>query len=155
MAEIRQIQRAEFECAMEIAWKTFLEFEGDVYTKEGVKSFYEFIHDPLLEKMFLLGEYLIFGAFINGRMVGIAGIRNKSHLSLLFVEKEYHKIGVGSALVFSAFRHSREQYKEYQFSVNASPYAVEFYHKLGFQDTAGEITKDGVIYTPMCYVMTP
>lgn len=123
MAEIRQIQRAEFERAMEIAWKTFLEFEGDVYTKEGVKSFYEFINDPLLEKMFLLGEYLIFGAFIEGKMVGIAGIRNKSHLSLLFVEKEYHKMGVGSALVFSAFRYSREQYKEYRFSVNASPYA--------------------------------
>jgi GNAT superfamily N-acetyltransferase len=153
MVEIRQIQRTEFERAMEIAWKTFLEFEGDIYTEEGIKSFYNFIRDPLLEKMFLLGEYLIFGAFVAGKMVGIAGIRNKSHLSLLFVDKEYHKIGVGSALVFSAFQYSFEQYKEYRFSVNASPYALGFYHKLGFKDTADQITKDGVIYTPMCYTI--
>lgn len=155
MAEIRQIQRAEFENALEIAWKTFLEFEGNIYTKKGVKSFYEFIHDPLLEKMFLLGEYLIFGAFIDEKMVGMAGIRNKSHLSLLFVDKEYHRMGVGSALVFSAFHYCKKQYKESIFSVNASPYAVEFYHKLGFRDIAGEVTKDGVIYTPMRYIMTP
>lgn len=154
MAEIRLIRRTEFERAMEIAWKTFLEFEGDIYTEEGIKSFYEFINDPLLERMFLLGEYLIFGAFIDKTMVGIAGVRNRNHLSLLFVEKEYHRMGVGSALVFSAFRYSKEQYKEYGFSVNASPYAVGFYHKLGFQDTAGQITKDGVIYTPMRYSIT-
>lgn len=154
MAEIRQIQRTEFERALEIAWNTFLEFEGDIYTEEGVKSFYNFIRDPLLEKMFLMGEYLIFGAFVDGKMVGIAGVRNENHLSLLFVEKEYHKMGIGSALVFSAFQHSFEQYKADCFSVNASPYALEFYHKLGFKDTANQITKDGVIYTPMCYTIT-
>lgn len=153
MVEIRQIQRTEFDRAMEIAWKTFLEFEGDIYTQEGINSFYNFIKDPLLEKMFLLGEYLIFGAFLNGQMIGIAGVRNKTHLSLLFVEKEYHKMGVGSALVYSAFQFSFEQYKEYHFSVNASPYALEFYHKLGFQDTAAQEMKDGVIYTPMCYTI--
>lgn len=154
MAEVRQIHREEFEPAMEIVWKTFLEFEGDIYTEEGIKSFYDFINDPLLKRMFLLGEYLIFGAFVDGKIVGVAGIRNKAHLSLLFVKKEYHNMGVGSALVFSAFRYSAEQYKEYRFSVNASPYALEFYHKLGFQDTAGQLAKDGVIYTPMCYTIT-
>ena len=56
MVEIRQIKREEFDQAMAIAWKTFLEFEADIYTKEGVKSFYDFIYDPLLEKMFLLGS---------------------------------------------------------------------------------------------------
>lgn len=154
MVEVRQIRGAEFEPAMKIVWNTFLEFEGKIYTQEGIKSFYDFISDPLLERMFLLGEYLIFGAFLDDKMVGVAGVRNQSHLSLLFVEKEYHKMGVGSALVFSAFRYSMEKYKEYRFSVNSSPYAVEFYHKLGFQDTAGQLVKDGVIYTPMCYTIT-
>lgn len=150
MVEIRKIQRSEYKKAMDIAWKTFLEFEGEVYTREGVKSFYDFISDPLLERMFLLGEYLIFGAFWDDKMVGIAGIRNKNHLSLLFVDKEYHNMGVGSALVFSAFRYSMENYKEKQFTVNASPYALGFYHRLGFQDTSQQVVRDGVIYTPMC-----
>lgn len=151
MVEIRQIKREEFDQAMAIAWKTFLEFEADIYTKEGVKSFYDFIYDPLLEKMFLLGSYLIFGAFIDGRMVGMAGIRNQNHLSLLFVEKEYHKMGIGSALVSSAFQYSFQKYKERNYTVNASPYAVEFYHKMGFVDVSKEIFKDGITYTPMKY----
>ena len=153
MVEIRQIKRDEFDQAMAIAWKTFLEFEADIYTKQGIKSFYDFIYDPLLEKMFLLGSYLIFGAFIEGKMVGMAGIRNQNHLSLLFVDKEYHKMGIGSALVSSAFQYSFQEYKERDYTVNASPYAVEFYHKLGFSDVCEEIFKDGITYTPMKYAM--
>ena len=154
MIEIRQIRREEFDQAMAIAWKTFLEFEADIYTKQGVKSFYDFIYDPLLEKMFLLGSYLIFGAFIEGKMVGIAGVRNQNHLSLLFVEKEYHKMGIGSALVSSAFQYSFQEFKEREYTVNASPYAVEFYHKLGFWDVSAEISKDGITYTPMKYAIS-
>ena len=154
MVEIRQIKKEEFEQAMAIAWKTFLEFEADIYTRQGVKSFYDFIYDPLLEKMFLLGSYLIFGAFIEGNMVGIAGVRNQTHLSLLFVDKEYHEMGIGSALVSSAFQYSFQEYKERNYTVNASPYAVEFYHKLGFRDVSGAITKDGITYTPMTYVLS-
>lgn len=149
MVEIRQIRRAEYNRAMEIAWETFLEFEADIYTKKGVKSFRDFITDPLLEKMFLTGQYLIFGAFLDDTMVGIAGIRNRNHLSLLFVQKEYHRMGIGSALVASAIQYSKLEYKESYYTVNAAPYAVEFYHRIGFLDVSNEIVKDGIIYTPM------
>ena len=153
MIEIRQIERNEFQRAMEIAWETFLEFEAEIYTKEGIKSFYDFIYDPLLEKMFLLGQYLIFGAFVDDKMVGVAGIRNRNHLSLLFVEREYHKMGIGNALVSHAFRYCYEAYRENTYTVNAAPYAVGFYHKMGFQDLSEEVKKDGIIYTPMRYFM--
>lgn len=153
MVEIRLIERNEFHRAMEIAWETFLEFEAKIYTKEGIKSFYDFISDPLLEKMFLMGQYLIFGAFLEGRMVGIAGVRNRNHLSLLFVESKFHKMGIGNALVSYAFRYSYEVYKESSYTVNAAPYAVGFYHKLGFRDLSKAVEKDGVVYTPMRYYM--
>lgn len=151
MVEIRKIERHEFQRAMEIAWETFSEFEAKIYTKEGIKSFYDFINDPILEKMFLMGQYLVFGAFLEDRMVGIAGIRNRNHLSLLFVESKYHKMGIGNALVSHALCYCYEIYKEKSYTVNAAPYAVGFYHKLGFQDVSGEVEKDGVIYTPMIY----
>lgn len=154
MVEIRQIRKAEYKQAMAIAWETFLEFEADIYTKKGIKSFYDFINDPLLEKMFLTGKYLIFGAFLDGNMVGIAGIRNRNHLSLLFVQKEYHRMGIGSALVASAIQYSKVEYKEDYYTVNAAPYAVEFYHTIGFLDVSGEIAKDGIIYTPMRYELS-
>ena len=34
-------------------------------------------------------------------------------------------------------------------TVNASPYAVGFYHKIGFMDVSEEIEKDGIRFTPM------
>ena len=34
-------------------------------------------------------------------------------------------------------------------TVNAAPYALGFYHKLGFQDTGMEETNDGIRFTPM------
>lgn len=36
-------------------------------------------------------------------------------------------------------------------TVNASPYAIEAYHHLGFVDTAKEQTVNGIRFTPMSY----
>jgi predicted GNAT family N-acyltransferase len=38
-------------------------------------------------------------------------------------------------------------------TVNAAPYGVDFYHKLGFQDIRPEEEKDGITYTPMKFVL--
>ena len=151
MTEIRQIKRTEYDAAMNLTWHTFLQFEADVYTRQGVLNFQEFIRDPILERMFLLGEYLIFGAFIDEELVGIAGVRNQNHLSLLFVKKECHRMGIGSALVSFAIRYSYEEFKVKCFTVNSSPYAVEFYHRIGFEDVSQQVERDGIIYTPMQY----
>ena len=34
-------------------------------------------------------------------------------------------------------------------TVNSSPYAVDFYHKIGFVDVREEIERDGIRFTPM------
>ena len=36
-----------------------------------------------------------------------------------------------------------------EITVNAAPYAVGFYHKIGFIDLEKEKTTDGIRYTPM------
>ena len=38
-------------------------------------------------------------------------------------------------------------------TVNAAPYGVAFYHKLGFQDLRPEEEKDGIRYTPMEFIL--
>ena len=39
--------------------------------------------------------------------------------------------------------------EEKQVTVNASPYGVAFYHRLGFRDIRPQEERDGIIYTPM------
>ena len=38
-------------------------------------------------------------------------------------------------------------------TVNASPYGVAFYHKLGFRDTGLEMQQSGIRFTPMEFLM--
>ncbi|MCH5281457.1 MAG: GNAT family N-acetyltransferase [Lachnospiraceae bacterium] len=136
---------------MGLAWKTFLKFEGNDYEPEGIKNFQDFITDQSLRKMFLTGQYILYGAFYRGEIVGVVSLRNKEHISLLFVDEAFHKMGIGRKLINQMQRVARDM-GCYRLTVNASPCAVGFYHKVGFVDTNIEQKKDGIRYTPMSWI---
>ena len=81
--------------------------------------------------------------------MGIISLRNKTHISLLFVDKYYHKRGIGRALIVSLSKYVKAEIGQNRITVNASPYGVDFYHRLGFQDIEPEKQQDGIIFTPM------
>lgn len=146
---LRRINKDEWISAMALTWRTFLKFEAADFTPEGVRNFYLFLTDTNLEKMFLAGEYLVMGAFYDDVMIGIAAVRNKNHLSLLFVDEKYHHLGVGSALVISFVRFIKTYFKKNTMTVESSPYAEGFYHRLGFVDDTERQSNNGLIFTPM------
>ena len=65
------------------------------------------------------------------------------HIALFFVDARYQRQGIGRQLFESA--------KQAGMTVNASPYAVEIYHKLGFVETDKEQVVNGLRFTPMEY----
>lgn len=146
---IRCAYRYEWDAAMEIAWETFMKFEASDYTPRGVESFREFITDPVLKRMFVLGSYQLFVALEHGKIVGMISLRNETHISLLFVDATCHFHGIGKELIqyICNYVDKEEGYK--RVTVNAAPYAIDFYHKLGFRDTGKEETNDGIRFTPM------
>lgn len=146
---IRTINENEWEEAMNLAWDTFILYEAPEYTKEGITSFRNFVRDPILKTLFIEGKYNVLAAFNNNIIVGIIGVRNETHISLLFVDSEYHKKGIARRLVEKTFERTYEKYGKREMTVNSSPYAVGFYHKMGFVDTDIEKTTDGIRYTPM------
>lgn len=150
---IRFASQEEWEDAMGLAWKTFLEFEADVYTPEGVRSFEDFITDSGLKRMFDMGAYQMISAFDHGKMIGMITLRNEMHISLLFVDRRYHRQGVGRALVMKMADYVKSELGKERLTVNASPYGVGFYHKLGFRDLGPEKQQDGIIYTPMVCIL--
>ena len=75
--EIRFAHEDEWEEAMGLAWKTFLEFEAADYTLEGIRSFEDFITDTGLKRMFTEGTYLMMTAYESERMVGMITLRNE------------------------------------------------------------------------------
>ena len=147
--EIRFAYNEEWQEAMTIAWKTFLKFEACDYSERGVQSFQEFITDETLRKMFIKGEYRLLVALKDKKIVGIISVRDGSHISLLFVDEMFHKKGIGRLLVNTLGKYLKQEEGKTKMTVNAAPYAIGFYHKLGFVDIQTEQETDGIRYTPM------
>lgn len=147
--QIRMARKEEWETAMELAFRVFLKYEAREYGPEGIRNFSEFVTDESLKKMFLTGRYLVFVATEGDKIIGLITLRSGNHISLLFVDNEYHRRGVGSALIryLQEYMLSHTGYEKV--TVNAAPYGIPFYHNLGFSDTGIQTKKDGIIYTPM------
>lgn len=150
---IRTAHRDEWEDAMALAWRTFLKFEANDYPEEGVKNFERFVSDSTIYRMFLIGSYHLFVAYVDATLVGMITLRDASHISLLFVDEKYHRLGIGRALVQYVNSYLASGKQVSHVTVNASPYGVEFYHKLGFRDIRPQEQRDGIIYTPMEFLL--
>lgn len=152
--EVRWAKKEEWKPAMVMIWKTFLKYEGADYSEEGIRNFFEFITDDGLYRAFLSGRYQMMVAVDDGRVIGAGSIRNNNHLSLLFVDEEYQKRGVGRALLNSLCDYLQKEEGEQLMSLQAAPYAVNFYQKLGFRVVRPEEEFSGIRVTFMEKILT-
>lgn len=146
---IRWARVEEWEPVMKMIWRTFLKFEAVDYTEEGIRNFLDFITDDKLFHAFLRGEYQMMVALDKDRVVGAASIRNRNHLSLLFVDEAYHRRGIGRHLLERFYTYLRSELGEHCMSVKAAPYAVEFYKRIGFRTLGPEEQVGGIRVTSM------
>ncbi len=141
--EVRKISNSRIDYAVDLIWTTFLQFEAPDYSDEGVNSFKKFIEDENTIK-----KLEVFGAYEGDKLTGVIAVNeNRSHICCFFVKAEYQRQGIGRMLWEYLLSSSRNLV----FTVNSSPYAVPFYHKLGFVDIDVEQLTDGIRYTPMCF----
>ncbi len=145
---IRQANVDDWDKVTGLAWVTFLEFEAKDYGPEGVRSFRDFLADEKLNRMFLLGEYVVFIAELNGRIVGLISLRSRNHISLLFVDREFHHQRIGSKLLHYAEDYLRKE-EQNVITVDSAPYALDFYRHFGYDAVSDECVVSGIRYTPM------
>lgn len=134
---------------MQMIWRTFVKYEGKDFSEEGIQSFFNFITDDELYLSFLKGEYRLMVALDAGTIIGAGSIRNRNHLSLLFVEGAYHRKGVGSTILKKLCDYLKAEAGEHYMSLQAAPYAVNFYQKQGFRAVCPEMEYSGIRVTPM------
>ena len=95
-----------------------------------------------------LNEIAMFGAFDGEKLAGVIATRNQgTHITLFFVDKTYHRQGIGKHL----FELVKADNSTGTITVNSSPYAVEIYKRLGFTPTGPEEISDGIRFTHMEY----
>lgn len=138
---IREMNKNEIDVVRKLVLDTFIEFEAPDYSEEGIQSFKDFIFDD--EKFLNLKINVI---EIEDKIVSMIAIRNRTHIALLFTNKDFHKKGLARKL-FNDFKSSLKDGDK--ITVNSSPYAVEVYKKLGFEIIEPEQTVDGIRFTKM------
>ena len=143
------IKIEELEETLALVKKVFDEFEGPCYSQEGRENFYKFASYENVKELLERNMQIIVVKDQN-KIIGMVAYRDNSHISMLFVDKNYHKQGIASKLVKMVNFNCRQNNKKLQnITVNSSPYAVEFYHKLGFEDTNTEQLVDEIRFIPM------
>lgn len=141
------IAAPDYEPALDLVRRVFLEFEAPDYTQEGVNFFLR----QVLDNRDYLKLLTMYGAYSreDGRLLGVMATRSQGrHLALLFVERAAQGQGLGRAL----FRLAWEQAAADRLTVNSSPYAVDIYRHWGFSVTGPERTEDGIRSTPMVFI---
>lgn len=147
--EIGWAKPDEWSDTMQMVWRTFLEFEGKIYSQAGIKDFFDFITNDKLYQNFLRGNYQMMVARLGDKIVGMGSVRSGYFLSLLFVEKEFHRQGIGSQLLEHIKQYLKEETGEKMLVVKAAIGAEEFYQKNGFVIVGEQENYNGVLVTPM------
>lgn len=150
---IREVELEYIEAAFGMVKRVFLECDAPDYSAEGIS---EVMRDMLESKTFMdkfrTREQAMLGAFVDERIIGVLGIGVDNHISLMFVDKEYHNAGVARALVNELLYRLKTQ-SPVRITLNSTPCAVGFYKKIGFKVTGECVEKHGVEYTPMEYFL--
>lgn len=146
---IQKGKEEDWEDAMLLAYRTFQKYVASGYTEEGVNNFVDFISDQHLFRMFMVGEYHLWVAKDEeGNIIGMGSLRSGNHISLLFVDENYLRMGIGTAIINVMEEYVKEINKD-SITVNASPFGIPFYHSIGFEDTGKQTVNGGMTITPM------
>lgn len=141
---IREIEKSELQRAFSLVLEVFMEYEAPDYDEQGAETFKR----TGIEDEEYVESLQMYGAFRNDELIGVIATRCAgSHIALFFVKGEYHRKGIGSSL----FRKILENSSADVITVNSSPYAIEVYRKLGFEESAKEQTVGGVRFIPMVF----
>ncbi|WP_052356749.1 GNAT family N-acetyltransferase [Faecalimicrobium dakarense] len=139
--------------AFELVDTVFMEFDAPDYSQDGIDEFKkQIIENKEFRNRFKTGEQIMIGAFKDSKVIGVLAISVRNHISLLFVDKNYHRNGVATKLFNKIIIESRKKNVD-KIKLNSSPYALQFYYKVGFIATDTEKVKNGIRYTPMEFIL--
>ncbi len=132
-----------------LVFRTFTEFIAPHYSRAGILEFLKYIRPgSLLER--LQKEHFVLLAIAQRKIIGIIEVRGNSHISLLFVDKQFQKRGIARELLRRTLRICMKEKPDLsKITVNASPNSVKIYKHLGFRQEGPEQIRQGIRFTPM------
>lgn len=153
MITIDDFRQGEEHQISDLISRVFNEFVAPDYSAGGVAFFNDFIEPAKFPERLLKGDFIL-TAKDGDKIIGMIEIRDNNHISLLFVDKTYHRRMIAKNLYQEALMRCRGIDPELSvFYVHASPYSIPAYHKLGFAAMGGMKEEHGIFYLPMVMML--
>ncbi len=151
--QIELLKEEEVEELSEVILEVFEEFVAGDFLEEGITLFKEFISPVSLKQREEKGIAFTLVAKYQGKIIGTISIKDKDHIALFFVNKDYHRQGIGKSLFYKALDKilSSDARQIKKITVNAYASSAEVYKSLGFKPLASGEPKEtnGIVYVPM------
>ena len=145
--KIEELKLENLDEAIKVIETTFMKFEAPDYSKEGIENFFKFANYETIKEN-LNRNMKMYVAKVNGKIVGVIGYRDNSHINLLFVLEEYQHNGIARALYNMVIKKCKNAGTK-KITVNSSPYAHNVYLKFGFIDDNQMQEVDGIKFYQM------
>lgn len=149
--EIRLAMHDDIAPALDLAWRMFVKFDSIDYGVEHTKRMREAIEDRL-KNLSIYTQRLMMVALVDGKVVGMLETYGTNRISLLFVDSEYQRKGIASAMMSKvAIELKMRGYDK--IVLNSSPHGLSFYEHFGFTVEDEEKNADTPWKTPMSYIL--
>jgi GNAT superfamily N-acetyltransferase len=142
----RQIHPSETAAVSSLAREVFDKFVAAHYQTEGVAEFHRYASVEALSQRHESGHITLVAEH-SGELVGMLHLRERCHVSMLFVQSSWQRGGIGRGLLAAAGALTGDT--DRGFTINSSPNAVSAYERLGFRITGSEQCVHGIRFVPM------
>ena len=149
--EIRLAAAADIAPALDLAWRMFVKYDSPDYGGEHTERMREAIEDRLKD-LSIYTQRLLVVALADGRVVGMIETYGTERISLLFVDSEYQRKGIATALMSKVASELKKRGDD-KIVLNSSPHGLSFYKRFGFTVVEEEKNPDTPWKTPMQYVL--
>ena len=147
------IRPGEEQQVFSLVQRVFDEFVRSDFTQEGVVEFLRAARVMVFDRP---SDHFVMVAESDGRIVGMIDMKESSHVSLLFVDVQCHRQGIGRQLLDHALAVCRSARPDLnQVDVHSSLWAVPVYERLGFRQTKPEQTINGIRFVAMTKHLEP
>ena len=149
--EIRLATAADIAPALDLAWRMFVKYDEPDYGVEHTERMREAIEDRLKD-LSIYTQRLLVVALADGKVVGMIETYGTERISLLFVDSEYQRKGIATAMMSKVASELKMRGYD-KIVLNSSPHGLSFYKRFGFTVVEEEKNPDTPWKTPMQYVL--
>lgn len=142
---IRKMTRADAAAASQTCQRAFMQKVAPTVTPEGINTFLDVTAKKSLQDLCQTPEYDVYVYEEAQQILGVVALREKSHLSLLFVAPEQQGRGIGQQL----FNYILTLCESSSITVKSSLPSVSFYRQFGFAISGPEAIESGLAFQPM------